>query len=128
FGAVALFSAIFSWLFITGRFADPYVWVQLALGVAGIAAYFVTNLDSLGQQLAGRGIFYGAVSAATAAVLIAALVGLNYIAVKKPKTWDLTKNKIYTLSDQTDGVLKGLKEEVRVLAFFAPADAELAEL
>jgi ABC-type uncharacterized transport system involved in gliding motility auxiliary subunit len=128
FGAVALLSALFSWLFITGRFADPYVWVQLVLGVAGIAVYVITNVDSLGTQLTGRGTFYGVVSAATAILVVAVLGGLNYIAVKKPKTWDLTKEKIFTLSDQTASVLKGLKDEVRVVAFYAPNEPDYTEL
>ncbi|MFL5454416.1 MAG: hypothetical protein ACJ78V_21055, partial [Myxococcales bacterium] len=109
FGAVAVSSAVFTWLFIAGRFTDPYVWVQLALGVAGLAFYVATNLDTLGRSVAGRGTFYGIVSGVSAVVLIAALAGLNYIAVKKSKTWDLTKDKIYTLSDQTTSMLKGLK-------------------
>jgi ABC-type uncharacterized transport system involved in gliding motility auxiliary subunit len=128
FGAVVLFSAFFAWLFIAGRFADPYVWVQLALGVAGLAFYVATNLDTLGRSVAGRGTFYGIVSGITAVVLIAALAAINYIAVKKPKTWDLTKEKIYTLSDQTTSTLKGLKSDVQVLAFFGSTDPEFAEL
>ncbi|MFL5310971.1 MAG: GldG family protein [Myxococcales bacterium] len=128
FGAVALFSALFCWFFIAGRFSHPAVWIQLALAVAAIAVYLVTNLESVGTQLTGRGTFYGAISAATALIVVLALAGLNYIAVKKPKTWDLTKEKIYTLSDQTNVVLKGLKNEVRVLAFYAPNEPEYNEL
>jgi ABC-type uncharacterized transport system involved in gliding motility auxiliary subunit len=128
FGAVALASALFCWLFITPRFSDPYVWVQLALGIVGIGVYLATNLDSLGQQVTGRGAFYGIVSAVTAVVVVGVLVGVNYIAVKKPKTWDLTKERVYTLSDQTQGVLKGLKEDVRVVAFYGSADPEFNEL
>jgi ABC-type uncharacterized transport system involved in gliding motility auxiliary subunit len=128
FGAVALASAMFSWLFITARFADPIVWVQLLLGVAGIGVYLATNLDSLGQQVTGRGTFYGVVSAVSAVVVVAVLAGVNYIVVKKPKTWDLTKEKVYTLSDQTQGVLKGLKDEVRVVAFYGSGDPEYTEL
>jgi len=128
FGAVALFSALFCWLFIAGRFSHPAVWIQLALAVAGVAAYLVTNVDSVGTKLAGRGTFYGAISAATALIVILALAGLNYIVVKKPKTWDFTKDKIYTLSDQTNVLLKGLKDEVRVIAFYAPNEPEFGEL
>ncbi|MFL5410193.1 MAG: GldG family protein [Myxococcales bacterium] len=128
FGAVAVSSAVFTWLFIAGRFTDPYVWVQLALGVAGLAFYVATNLDTLGRSVAGRGTFYGIVSGVSAVVLIAALAGLNYIAVKKSKTWDLTKDKIYTLSDQTTSMLKGLKSDVQILAFFGSADQEFSEL
>ena len=74
FGAVALFSALFCWLFIAGRFSHPAVWVQLVLGVVAVAAYLVTNLDSLGTQLAGRGTFYGVISAATALIVVLAVV------------------------------------------------------
>ena len=128
FGAVTLFSALFCWLFIAGRFSHPAVWIQLVLAVGAIAIYLMTNLDSVGTKLTGRGTFYGAISAATAAIVILALGGLNYIAVKKPKTWDLTKEKIYTLSDQTVVLLRGLKNEVRVIAFYAPNEPEFGEL
>ncbi len=128
FGAVALFSAFFSWFFITNRFADPYVFVQVILGVLGLVGYFATNRGSLGDQLTGRGTFYGAVSAVSGSVLILALVGVNYIVVKKPKSWDLTKEKLFTLSDQTVTTLKGLKAEVTVTAFYGAADPEFNEL
>jgi len=128
FGSVALFSAFFSWFFITNRFADPYVFVQVVLGVLGLVGYFATNRGSLGDQLTGRGTFFGAVSAVSGAVLIIALVGINYIVVKKPKSWDLTKEKIFTLSDQTVTTLKGLKAPVTVTAFYGAADPEFVEL
>src|SRR5919201_283624 len=94
----------------------------------GATRELVTYLDSLGTQLTGRGTFYGVVSAATAVLVVAVLVGVNYIAVKKPHTWDLTKEKIFTLSDQTVSVLKGLKGDVRVVAFYAPNEPEYTEL
>jgi len=126
-GITALLSALNTGLFIAGP-KDPRTWVQLAIGVAGIAAYLWVNVGRMRERFTGRGTFFLASSLVTGAVVIAALGGLNYIAVKKPKTWDFTKEKIYTLSDQTDGVLKGLKDEVRVIAFYAPNEPEFAEL
>jgi ABC-type uncharacterized transport system involved in gliding motility auxiliary subunit len=125
FGVVALLSAGFNWLFISGSIASAQVIGRLVLGVAGIAAYFATNR---GEKHLGRGAFYGTVSAVSAAVLIGALAAANYFAVKKGKSWDLTKDKIFTLSDQTQGVLKGLKEPVKIQAFYAGSDAEYPEL
>jgi ABC-type uncharacterized transport system involved in gliding motility auxiliary subunit len=125
FGAVVLFSAVFNWLFVSGTVAAAPVLVRLALGVAGIVFWLVTNR---GEQPLGRGAFFGTVSVVGAAVLLAALVGVNYVAVKKSKSWDLTKEKIFTLSDQTAGVLKGLKDEVRVQAFYAASEPEFGEL
>ncbi|MCA1827726.1 MAG: GldG family protein [Myxococcales bacterium] len=125
FGLVVLFSAVFNWLFVTGSIASAGVIARLVLGVAGVAFWLITNRS---EHPLGRGAFYGTISAVSAAVLVAALVGVNYIAVKKPKSWDLTKDKIFTLSDQTTGVLKGLKDEVKVSAFYAASEPEYPEL
>lgn len=125
FGLVVLFSAVFNWLFVSGSIASAGVVARLALGVAGIAFWLVTNR---GDNPLGRGAFFGTVSAVSGLVLVAALVGVNYIAAKKSKSWDLTKDKIFTLSDQTRGVLKGLKDEVKVQAFYSSSDPEFIEL
>jgi ABC-type uncharacterized transport system involved in gliding motility auxiliary subunit len=125
FGLVVLFSAVFNWLFVTGSVASATVIARLAVGVAGIGLWLVTNR---GDKPLGRGAFYGAVSAVSGLVLVAALVGVNYIAVKKPKSWDLTKDRIFTLSDQTTGVLKGLKEPVKIEAFYSGSEPEYSEL
>jgi ABC-type uncharacterized transport system involved in gliding motility auxiliary subunit len=127
FGIVLLLSAGFAWL-ITGRAADPYVWIQAVLAAGGLGVYFATNVRNLGDEFTGRGTFYALTSTAITVALFAALVGVNYIAVKKPKTWDLTKDKIYTLSDQTVGVLKGLKSDVQIYAFYGAGDPEFREL
>src|SRR5712672_1482435 len=115
FGLVVLFSAVFNWLFVTGSIASAGVIVRLVLGAGGIAFWLITNR---GEHPLGRGAFYGTVSAISTAVVVGILVAANYIAVKKPKTWDLTKDKIFTLSDQTTGVLKGLQQQVTVQAFY----------
>jgi ABC-type uncharacterized transport system involved in gliding motility auxiliary subunit len=125
FGMVVLFSAVFNWLFVTGSIRSAAVIVRLVLGAGGIAFWLVTNR---GEKPLGRGAFFGTVSAVSALVLVGALAGANYIAVKKPKSWDLTKDKLYTLSDQTQGVLKGLKDEVKVKAFYSASEPEFGEL
>jgi ABC-type uncharacterized transport system involved in gliding motility auxiliary subunit len=125
FGLVILFSAVFNWLFVTGSIASAGVIWRLALGVGGIAFWLITNR---GEHPLGRGAFYGTVSVVSGLVLVAALVGLNYIAVKKAKSWDLTQDKIFTLSDQTTGVLKGLKDEVKIQAFFSASEPDYGEL
>jgi ABC-type uncharacterized transport system involved in gliding motility auxiliary subunit len=125
FGVVVLFSAVFNWLFVTGSVASLGVIARLAAGIVGIAFWLVTNR---GENPLGRGAFYGAVSAVSAAVLVAALAGVNYIVVKKPKSWDLTKDRIFTLSDQTTVLLKGLKEPVKVQAFYAGNEPEYPDL
>ena len=127
-GIVALFSGFFAWFFVTGSIKDPYVWIQLIAAVLGLAAWFVTNFGTLSENFSGRGTLFLVTSAISAALLIGGLTAVNYMVVKKPKTWDLTKDKVFTLSDQTTGVLKGLQTEVTITAFYAPADPEFGEL
>jgi ABC-type uncharacterized transport system involved in gliding motility auxiliary subunit len=59
-------------------------------------------------------------------VVLAVLVGVNYLASQYSKSADLTANKRYTLSDQTIKVVKNLKDQVDIYYFdeprnFAPA-------
>ena len=45
-------------------------------------------------------------------VVLAILVAINWLANRHNKSYDTTANKRYSLSDQTEKVVKGLKEEV----------------
>jgi ABC-type uncharacterized transport system involved in gliding motility auxiliary subunit len=124
-GLVLIFSATFNWFFITGIFATPTVLVRLAIAAAGIAFWLFSTRD---EPRLGRGMFYGTVSIFSSVMVIGALVAVNYIAVKKPKSWDLTKEKLFTLSDQTMSTLKGLKAPVVATAYFGPTEPEYNEL
>ncbi|MBS2023752.1 MAG: GldG family protein [Deltaproteobacteria bacterium] len=123
-GAVLLVSGLNTAFFITGRFGDPWAWVQLALGGLLLATYLFTNLSNLSDEFSGRGSVFFVSSIVSGVVLAGALGAVNYIAFKKPKTWDLTKDQVFSLSDQTVSLLKGLPSEVQVLAFVAPSEPE----
>jgi ABC-type uncharacterized transport system involved in gliding motility auxiliary subunit len=53
-------------------------------------------------------------------VVLAVLVGANYLASQYSKSADLTSNKRYTLSDQTTKVVKNLKDQIDVYYFDEP--------
>jgi ABC-type uncharacterized transport system involved in gliding motility auxiliary subunit len=48
---------------------------------------------------------------------VAVLAAANYLAKQHDVSYDSTKNKLYSLSNQTDKVVKGLKEDVTVTYF-----------
>ncbi len=125
-GVVALASGGYAGLM--QGFREWTTLVQFAIGVIGIGLFLWVYLPYLGQQFTGRGSFFLLTSVVATAVVVAALAGLNYISVKKAKSWDLTKEKIYTLSDQTTGVLQSLKEPVKIQAFYAGSEPEYTEL
>jgi ABC-type uncharacterized transport system involved in gliding motility auxiliary subunit len=124
-GLVVLFSAIFNWLFVIGTVASPQVLVRLGIAAAGIGFWMFTTR---GEQRVGRGAFYGTMSAISTVVLLGALAAANYIAVKKPRSWDFTKEKLFTLSDQSTKTLKDLKSKVSVTAFYSPSEPEFNDL
>lgn len=56
---------------------------------------------------------------------VVCLVCVNYLANKHNKTWDLTQEKLNSLSDQSEKILKGLKDDVEVKVFYkGPQAAE----
>src|SRR5690348_365856 len=94
-GLVSLLSAPYSYFLTTGS-----VWIaggKVVLGALLLGAYFATNLREFNQFASRKSTFYLVSSIAMLAVVLVALVGVNYITAKKNKSWDLTTKKIFTL-------------------------------
>src|SRR5579872_5157813 len=60
---------------------------------------------------------YGTYAAAYVVVIIAVLAAVNFLANRYDKSYDATKNKQFSLSDQTIKVVKGLKGDVKFVYF-----------
>jgi ABC-type uncharacterized transport system involved in gliding motility auxiliary subunit len=60
---------------------------------------------------------FGAISITYTLVVIGILVGVNYVAKQFNKSYDATAEKRFTLSDQTEKIVKGLKQPVELLYF-----------
>lgn len=60
---------------------------------------------------------YTAYTGAYLLIVIGILVAANFLANRYNKSVDLTANKRYSLSDQTEKVVKGLKQDVKVTYF-----------
>lgn len=75
-------------------------------------------------HLNSRAGTYGTYALVLTAFVLGLIILLNYLGYKHPKKWDLTKNKIHTLSDQTEKVVKALdtKADLVVFAKFAAQD------
>lgn len=125
-GLVALLSAPYTYFVTTG---SPWMaGAKAVLGLALVGAYFATNLGEFGQFASRRSTFYLGTTIATVLVVLAALVAVNYVVVKKGKSWDLTTKKIFTLAPQTKSTLGSLKEKVRAYAFLAPSDPDYEQV
>ena len=98
-----------------------------SLALAGLVLtllYLLSQWREIGRSFTRRQVRYGAISLASIAVVAAILVGVNWIAARQSKRWDLTATGVYTLSDQTTKILAGLKQPVKVRVFATARSVE----
>lgn len=86
-----------------------------------------------GQFLGARQTKFGSNTLVLILALLGILILVNYIVRKESGTlrYDMTKNKQYTLSDQSRKVLKNIKDDIKITAFFQsdnPGRAQLENL
>ncbi|MBP1606701.1 MAG: gliding-associated putative transporter substrate-binding component GldG [Acidobacteria bacterium] len=114
-GTALVFSAV------AVRFLRPElreIWNGLAIaGLVCVLLYMMSQWRELVRAFSGRQARYGTLAVASVAIVLGILVGLNYIASRQNKRWDLSAAKQFTLSDQTRKVVQELKEPIRVLVF-----------
>ena len=103
------------------RFIRPEqqrIWQRLALaGLVVVLVYLLTQWREFATLWSRRGTRAGALTSASVLLLLAILVGLNYVAGRQHKRWDLTEGGQFTLSDQSRKVLDGLKAPINVKVF-----------
>ena len=119
-GVVLLVSTPLTWL-LTGEFG-PLVLGKLASSAFFIVFYLVTNADFFARVGGARSTGLFAVSSVGVAAVLAMVAAANFVAFKNPKEFDFTKDKLYTLSEQTTTLLARLKTEVHALAFYPSYD------
>ncbi len=123
-GMVLLVSTPFTYL-LTAEWG-ALVWAKLFLGLVLVGVYLVTNADVFGRVAGARSTGLMALSGGTVVVVLGLVVAVNYVAYKNPKELDLTREGIYTLSEQTVGVLSRLKDEVKIYAFYSSEEPPFA--
>ncbi len=90
------------------------VWAGVLLSLF----FFYVNFSEIRAVLTGRSVKYGANAAVMVAVFIGILSLTALMSIKYKLRWDLTATKRYTLSDQTQKILKSLKKDVEAIAFY----------
>jgi ABC-type uncharacterized transport system involved in gliding motility auxiliary subunit len=112
--------------FVTFLFGDTrLVAGKAALGLAGLAAGFALGEPGgVKRFFRGRAAHYGFFTAISAALLVVVLAVANWAATRRPRTWDLTKDRIFTLSADTVRTLERLEVDVRALAFYGQAERD----
>jgi ABC-type uncharacterized transport system involved in gliding motility auxiliary subunit len=109
FGAVAL------------RFLQPaQMRIVQGLALAGlvcILVYIFSQWREIAASVTTRQAKYGTLSLVSIIVVVGILAGINYIASRQNKRWDLTASQEFSLSEQTRKVLQGLQRPLKLLVF-----------
>ncbi len=111
----------------TGTFRSAYVLINLVAGGVFALLAAILNFQDLKAALLGRSSRAGANALIYAAGVLAILVLVNFIAARNHKRWDLTENRVYSLSDSTLNLMRDLTQDVRVIGFFVGGQAGAIE-
>lgn len=110
------------------RFTRPELseWYRgLALGgLVVTGAYALSQWRDIGRSFQGRSVKYGSIAASSVVLVLAILVGVNWISSRQNKRWDFTSNASFSLSDQTRQILRNLKQPVVIRVFYQGQSAE----
>ncbi len=96
--------------------------VYLLAGLLLILLHLVLFFEQIVSLVGRRQLRYGGNTAALIGIVLAILGVGNYLVNRNTARWDLTKSRKYTLSDQTQKVVKGLQDELKVTHFFVQDD------
>jgi ABC-type uncharacterized transport system involved in gliding motility auxiliary subunit len=118
---VALVFAAFALRFLRPEMQRVW-WNLAAAGLVCVLVYILGQWREFLAFFSRRQARYGTLSIASVALVLAILAGLNYVATRQNKRWDLTSSQEFTLSDQTKKVLTNLKEPLKMNVFAKETD------
>jgi ABC-type uncharacterized transport system involved in gliding motility auxiliary subunit len=99
----------------------------IAGGVFALAAIGL-GFHAIVKAFSGRGAQQGTNTAILALAVIAILAVINFVGFRHHKTFDLTTEKLYTLSDQTRNIVSNLKQDLTAARFDKSPNAAFDDL
>jgi len=103
-----------------------FVWVNLVGGVFSIVLWITSSGAAIGSLIGQRSTRYGANAILYSIAFIALIVGANYLSSLHHGRLDLTTEKIYSLSSQSEQVVKNLKQPIKLIGFFPGGENQTA--
>jgi ABC-type uncharacterized transport system involved in gliding motility auxiliary subunit len=99
---------------------DQYAYWAAIAGLVCVALYTLSQWREIVRSFSRREARFSALSVISIAAVLAILVGVNYLVIRRDKQWDLTATKSFTLSDETVKVLNRLSGPVNVRVYDQP--------
>ena len=104
------------WANVAGIWTKAHYGVLIAGGLLLVAGA-VLNQAALGEFIRSRKALHGANFVISVVILLVVLGLANVLAVRFNRRLDTTPEKLYSLSDQTEKLLRGLKQPVQLTLF-----------
>lgn len=88
------------------------------IGLICILLYVVLNFKNVQAQLMKRSVKYGANTTVMILIVLGIIILVEAISLRHNVQFDVTKDKRYTLSEQTNKLMTALEQDITVTAFF----------
>ena len=127
FASLGLYLSLLAALVSAGYYIILRQWnlplqIGLALVVIGLAIFAAFDPDRVRVVITGRQARYGSNALVMTIAFLGILVVINFLVSQYDKRWDLTENKVNTLSPETIDALKKLPQPVVATAFYSTRD------
>ncbi|HSD10859.1 MAG TPA: Gldg family protein [Candidatus Binatia bacterium] len=94
-----------------------FVVANVLFGIFALIAYVASARDSFGTFLGERSTKFGAHAALYSVLFIGILVMINFLAARHFRRFDTTEAGVYSLSPESTQYVKGLSQELDLMAF-----------
>jgi ABC-type uncharacterized transport system involved in gliding motility auxiliary subunit len=110
-----IFSLVYFYLI---RKTDLYFQIGIGLVIIGFAIFALLDPQKLREFFTGKDFKYGSNMAIFCLAILGILVVLNFLANKYDPKWDLTEDKLNTMTDQSIEIVQSLPSKVEAIGFF----------
>ena len=126
-GLVLLAFGIVGYALTSGGVARLFIFINLVGGAFALIGWLTASWGSLGELAGSRSARYGANAALYSGAFIGLLIAINYIAAHHTRQFDLTAEKVFSLSPQSINVVKNLKRPLKLYGFVQEGRSPTAE-
>ena len=96
---------------------DQYARYAAFAGLALVLLYVGSQWREIGASFQKRNTRMGTIASASVLIVLGLLIFVNLVSTRYNKRWDLTENRVYSLSDQSVKLLQGLKSPIKFIVF-----------
>jgi ABC-type uncharacterized transport system involved in gliding motility auxiliary subunit len=126
-GLVMLAFSIVGYALTSGGIARLFILVNLIGGTFALVGWLTASWGRLSELAGSRSTRYGANAALYSAAFIGLLIAINYLAARYRHQFDLTAEKVFSLSPQSLNVVKKLKKPLKMYGFVQEGRSPVAE-